>query len=416
MAGKSGLRDSLDFQGFLSKLDGWDDLMNEKNRNLNGQSGKSKELGSSSNNMKNHGDKNISKNAPERTLSYTYPSFSDEEVIPDANSEKELGNEYFKQKKYNEAIDCYSRSIALNPTAVAFANRAMAYLKLKKYEEAERDCTEALYLDDRYIKAYSRRSTARKELKKLKQAFEDAEFAVSLEPNTQELRRQFDDIKSLYLKEIGKNVSTQSKSPNSDIQKPSQKATITSVMGSDVKTPDSPLISVKDTSEPKDTTSKIIQTGTIERNNKTEIEDLASRAVSHFTSKNTKNIINIPKSAYEFEVSWKALSNDTLQQSHLLKMIEPSSLPQIFKNALSPSFLIDIVKCTATFFWEETYLAVNILDNLCKVPRFDMISMCIPPSDRTEMKRIWNEVFCGEGISTSQAETLTRLRPKYLHQ
>ena len=41
------------------------------------------------------------------------------------------GNEYFKQKKFNEAIECYSRSIALSPTAVTHANRAMAYLKIK---------------------------------------------------------------------------------------------------------------------------------------------------------------------------------------------------------------------------------------------------------------------------------------------
>lgn len=42
------------------------------------------------------------------------------------------GNEYFKQKKFNEAIDFYSRSIALSPNAVAYANRAMAYLKIKR--------------------------------------------------------------------------------------------------------------------------------------------------------------------------------------------------------------------------------------------------------------------------------------------
>lgn len=42
------------------------------------------------------------------------------------------GNEYFKQKKFNEAIDCYSRSIALSPNSVAFSNRAMAYLKIKR--------------------------------------------------------------------------------------------------------------------------------------------------------------------------------------------------------------------------------------------------------------------------------------------
>lgn len=42
------------------------------------------------------------------------------------------GNEHFKQKKFKEAIECYSRSIALSPTAVAYANRAMAYLKIRR--------------------------------------------------------------------------------------------------------------------------------------------------------------------------------------------------------------------------------------------------------------------------------------------
>jgi hypothetical protein len=41
-----------------------------------------------------------------------------------------------------------------------------------RFKEAEDDCTEALDLDDRYIKAYSRRITARKELGKLKEAMD----------------------------------------------------------------------------------------------------------------------------------------------------------------------------------------------------------------------------------------------------
>lgn len=41
-----------------------------------------------------------------------------------------------------------------------------------RFQEAEDDCTEALNLDDRYIKAYSRRATARKELGKLKESIE----------------------------------------------------------------------------------------------------------------------------------------------------------------------------------------------------------------------------------------------------
>lgn len=41
-----------------------------------------------------------------------------------------------------------------------------------RFQEAEDDCTEALNLDDRYIKAYSRRATARKELGKNKESME----------------------------------------------------------------------------------------------------------------------------------------------------------------------------------------------------------------------------------------------------
>ncbi|KAI3839867.1 hypothetical protein MKW98_010172 [Papaver atlanticum] len=123
-------------------------------------------------------------------------------ISPTATSEKELGNQYFKQKKFEQAIDCYSRSIALSPTAVAFANRAMANLKIKRYEEAENDCTEALNLDDRYIKAYSRRATARKELGKLESSLEDTESALRLEPNNQEVKKQNAEVKDLYNKEV----------------------------------------------------------------------------------------------------------------------------------------------------------------------------------------------------------------------
>ncbi|GKC61006.1 RNA polymerase II-associated protein 3 isoform X1, partial [Tanacetum coccineum] len=43
------------------------------------------------------------------------------------------GSEFFKKRKFKEAVDCYSRSLALSPTAVAYANRTMAYLKLKRH-------------------------------------------------------------------------------------------------------------------------------------------------------------------------------------------------------------------------------------------------------------------------------------------
>ena len=46
----------------------------------------------------------------------------------------------------------------------------MASIKLGRFEEAEADCTEAIIRDDEYVKAYSRRATARMRLKKAEEA------------------------------------------------------------------------------------------------------------------------------------------------------------------------------------------------------------------------------------------------------
>ena len=45
-----------------------------------------------------------------------------------------------------------------------YANRALAYMKMKKYEQAVDDCSTSIELNDKYYKAYLRRADARKEL------------------------------------------------------------------------------------------------------------------------------------------------------------------------------------------------------------------------------------------------------------
>ncbi|XP_017701552.1 RNA polymerase II-associated protein 3 isoform X2 [Phoenix dactylifera] len=330
-------------------------------------------------------------------VSHMSSSFYSEEKLPDAASEKELGNEYFKQKMFLEAIECYSRSIALSPMSVAFANRAVAYLKLKRFEEAESDCTEALNLDDRYVKAYSRRATARKELGKLKASLEDSEFGMRLEPNNQELRKQYTATKALYEKD------------------------------SKGKTHNQPLIAVNDTdseSTEKETRERLLDesregaglssSNAITKKDqvvghkqelKASMQDLASRAASRVMATADKSI-TAPKTAYEFEVSWRALSDDYALQTQLLK---------IFKNALSAPILMDIIKCITTFFKEDTELAVSILDNLAKVPRFDMLVMCMSAMDRSELRQIWEEVFSSEDIAANHMETLSQLCSRYCY-
>ncbi|EES18955.1 RNA polymerase II-associated protein 3 isoform X2 [Sorghum bicolor] len=359
-----------------------------------------------------------------------YSSYLNDEPMPDATSEKEQGNEYFKQKKFADAIECYSRSIGLSPTAVTFANRAMAYLKLRRFKEAEDDCTEALNLDDRYIKAYSRRITARKELGKLKEAMEDAEFAISLDPNNPELRKQYSEIKALHMEKMAKKVPAPAKRAVSGIAKTadvtshpptiSQKDTIMEV---DPPVGDAMKIRESASGRSNGGSGVIINDNTIQTQGRdanlkpgpeVSVQDLAARAASRYMASTVKSV-KTPKTAYDFEVSWRALSDDTAQQIQLLKSIPPASLPEIFKNALSAPFLIDIVKCSASIFRDDTALAVSILENLARVPRFDLIIMCLSSMHKSELRKIWDQVFLAEKASADdQMEALRQLRGRYI--
>lgn len=66
----------------------------------------------------------------------------------------------------------------MQPGCVAHANRAMAYIKLGRFKEAEQDCTAALALDPLYLKAWQRRATAKRAQNKLPEAASDFEEAL----------------------------------------------------------------------------------------------------------------------------------------------------------------------------------------------------------------------------------------------
>ncbi|CAH9145030.1 unnamed protein product [Cuscuta epithymum] len=367
------------------------------------------------------------------SISHLSSRFRTEDSFADANSEKEMGNDLFKKKRFNEAIDCYSRSIALSPTAVAYANRAMAYLKIKRFQEAENDCTEALNLDDRYIKAYCRRSTARKELGKLRESIEDANIALRLEPDNHEVKKQYGEVKALYEKEILKKASGSTKGSVQKAQKPvmlkedmnsreakvhsisSSSLRIIEIQGGDETASEKPSTKESDATEMDVTRNSFFATP--ERNRKggkqelkESVQELAARAANYAKAEAAKNIAP-PNSAHQFEVSWRGLAGDHSLQAQLLKVTSPTSLPHIFKNALSAPILLDIVRCIATFFREDENLALGYLENLPKVPRFDMIIMCLSSSDKAELLKMWDEVF-SRGTSV-HAKILHALRLKY---
>ena len=54
--------------------------------------------------------------------------------------ERTKGNESFRNNEYEEAARCYSKSLAYDhDNAMAFANRAMAYIRMEIFDLAEED-------------------------------------------------------------------------------------------------------------------------------------------------------------------------------------------------------------------------------------------------------------------------------------
>ncbi|CAL5378738.1 unnamed protein product [Camellia sinensis] len=293
----------------------------------------------------------------------------------------------------------------------------------QRFQDAEDDCTEALNLDDREIKAYSRRSTARKEPGKLKESIEDAEFAPRLEPHNQEIKKQYAETKSLHDKEI---LNKASGALRSSVQKVGKsKAEVNGHVGavqsvsrsspkmvtaaiqedhnkdSDGQVPAKTSMFIEEI-ENKSMRSKGqeanascedgVQSSGLESSKKNHkkqelkasVQELAARAASRAMAEAAKNITP-PNSAYQFEVSWRGLAGDRTLQARLLKVTSPVALPQIFKNAMSAPMLVDIIRCIATLFTEEIDLAVKYLENLAKVSRFDMIMMGLSSTDRAEI-------------------------------
>jgi tetratricopeptide (TPR) repeat protein len=74
---------------------------------------------------------------------------------------KEKGNLYFKKGKFLKAVNCYTKSIELDRTTpIPLVNRALCYIKLNKFDLAIKDCTKALEIDPKNVKASWRRGIA----------------------------------------------------------------------------------------------------------------------------------------------------------------------------------------------------------------------------------------------------------------
>ena len=121
--------------------------------------------------------------------------------VNEIESVKNKANEIFKQKKYEEAIEEYTKVLEFDPknkkfNSLILANRALCYQKLKKNTEALRDSNQSIKLNPYYARGYVKRGNVYMELKMYDDAKADFQKAKELDPNVSGVEGFLNDAKN----------------------------------------------------------------------------------------------------------------------------------------------------------------------------------------------------------------------------
>ncbi|KAH0519269.1 DnaJ-like protein subfamily C member 7 [Microtus ochrogaster] len=101
-------------------------------------------------------------------------------------AKKEDGNKAFKEGNYKLAYELYTEALGIDPNniktnAKLYCNRGTVNSKLRKLDGAIANCTNAVKLDDTYIKAYLRRAQCYTDTEQFEEAVPDSEKVYQTE-------------------------------------------------------------------------------------------------------------------------------------------------------------------------------------------------------------------------------------------
>ncbi|XP_039492698.1 protein unc-45 homolog B isoform X2 [Drosophila santomea] len=137
------------------------------------------------------------------------------EEVSDAGSYKDKGNEAFKASRWEEAVQHYGNAIKSGSKhkelPVFYKNRAAAYLKLEKYENAVDDCTESLKAAPGDPKALFRRAQAYEALEKFEEAYRDATALFKADPGNKTVQPMLQRLHVVVEERSALNAKTSTK-------------------------------------------------------------------------------------------------------------------------------------------------------------------------------------------------------------
>ncbi|XP_051895948.1 tetratricopeptide repeat protein 12 [Pristis pectinata] len=118
-----------------------------------------------------------------------------------ASALKEKGNAAFEKEDYVAAVQYYTEGLEkLRDFQALYTNRAQAYIKLGKYEDAISDCEWALKCNENCVKAYVHMGKANLGLKKYEEARQCYQKIITIDPNREKLAKEYINLLELAQK------------------------------------------------------------------------------------------------------------------------------------------------------------------------------------------------------------------------
>ncbi|KAI0920035.1 hypothetical protein AcV7_006045 [Taiwanofungus camphoratus] len=306
-----------------------------------------------------------------------------------AQTEKDKGNAAFKAGDFPTAIGHYTAAVLADPANPTYPlNRAAAYLKLGKNEDAERDCTTVLKLGEGNIKAVFRRGQARVAMQKLREAEVDFRSALKLEPANEAVKQELKRVEEM----LQRRVEVKSKGPADVISGPFPSTSSSAPTPKRRRIP----IEVVDPSASSSTAAATTTAGS-----DAFMTPVSSRPLSSPSPSPSRVAAAAPMTLFTLTKRWERLQTAE-ERWALINEIDPAALPALFQSSLEASLLSSLL---ATFLdvlraldgQEQVKALVKAyMLNLARVPRFSTVVLFMSPSERVLVKDIWALVGPGE--------------------
>ncbi|KAL2339233.1 hypothetical protein Fmac_013679 [Flemingia macrophylla] len=155
-----------------------------------GKSGGRRKKGGSNQNNQGGGVEN---SGPAPTANGGTETLDSSIFLKKANELKEEGNKRFQNKDYAGALDQYESALRLTPKthpdrAVFHSNRAACLMQMKPidYEAVIAECTMALQVQPRFVRALLRRARAFEAVGKYEMAVQDVQFLLAVDPGNRD--------------------------------------------------------------------------------------------------------------------------------------------------------------------------------------------------------------------------------------